>query len=257
MRVIRMPDGMRFGLIGERSARPAPALIYPFSFELLQKEPSYAELSRLALKRGIISIILDEPGTGEDARPDEDRANSLKAWRARLDRGEDFTGAFNRYARTVLDYVVKEGYADPNKVAAWGCSRDGYLAFHLAAVEPRIRAIVANSPVTDLLALTEFKGTTHNQEAEALSLAHLAPALAGRAVWIDIGNNDRRVDSDRVVAFSRALVRAASERNQDGAIIPVELLVGPSWHAGGSGHYAVEGFNEFEAEWLFRSLGVR
>ena len=152
----------------------------------------------MALKRGIISVILDEPGTGEDTRPNEDPANSLKAWRSCLDRGEDFTGAFNSYARSVLDYVVKEGYADPDRVAIWGCSRDGYLAFHLAAVEPPgSKAIVANSPVTDLLALREFSGTTHDKEAEALALIHLAPALAGRAVWIDIGNNDRRVDSDR------------------------------------------------------------
>jgi len=252
--MMRLPQGVRFGLIGERAPRPAPTLIYPFSFENMRKEPSYGELSRLVLKRGVISVILDEPGTGEDSRPNEDQKNSLKAWRSRLDQGEDFTRPFCAHARSVLDYLIREGITDPNRIAVWGCSRDGFLAFHLAAVEPRIKAIVGNSPVTDLSALREFTGTTSSQES--LTLAHLAPVLAGRAVLIDIGNNDRRIDADRIIAFSRDLVRATAARQEEGAVIPVELVVGPSWHAGGFGHYAVERFNQLEADWLLRQFGL-
>ena len=60
------------------------------------------------------------------------------------------------------------------------------------------------------MALREFRGTPEPEKAEKLSLVEIAPKLAGRAVWVSIGNHDLRVNTDQVIAFTRAIVRAAA-----------------------------------------------
>lgn len=54
---------------------------------------------------------------------------------------------------------------------------------------------------------------------------HLAPALAGRPVWISIGNRDRRVDTDRCITFTRAVVAATPPEVK---LVPLHLLVLPT-----------------------------
>jgi dienelactone hydrolase len=132
-----------------------------------------------------------------------------------------------------LDFLVAEGYTDPQRVAACGTSRGGFCALHFAAAEPRVRAVACISPVTNLLALREFAGVTE-ERARSVNVADLAEKLAGRAVWLGIGNDDQRVGTDECIATARRLVEAARAR-QPNAVVPVELVVGPS-----DGHRAID-----------------
>ncbi len=242
--LLRLPSGLRFGLIGERQARPAPTLfVLQGSLDVARQEPIYTEVARIMAGHGFISVVLDAPAHGEDQRPGEPA--ELAAWRARLECGEDFIGEFTARAREVLDYLVKERYTDPSRVAACGTSRGGFLAFHLAAVEPRIRFIGGIAALTELTALREFQATRHRSQAEALSLPALAPRLAGRPAWVSIGNNDTRVDTDRIIAFTRALVKATAEGQKPDAPVPVELIVNSS-----GGHRSTLHDHELLAAWL-------
>lgn len=246
LRVERLPDGTRYALIGAKAAQPAPTLfVLQGDIDVARREPIYTEVARLLAPRGFISVVIDAPGHGEDHRPDEPA--ELASWNWRVNQGQDLVGGFVARARAVLDHLIREKITDPDRVAACGTSRGGFLAFQLAAHEPRIRCVGGISPVTDLLALREFSATTNQAAAEALALARLAPQLAGRPAWICIGNNDARVSTAAAIAFSRALVAGTPP---DREIAPVELLV----HAG-PGHRSSVQDHERLAAWLLAQLG--
>ncbi len=253
MAVLRTPVGVRFGLIGEKPSAPAPTLlVIGLSLEEMQRSPIYTNVARRLIPHGFIGVVLDPPCHGEDARPGEPK--DLDGWRYRLDHGEPFIKPFSDKARAVLDHLVEQRYTDPKALAVFGNSRGGFLAFHLAAVEPRIRFIGAIAPVAKLMAVREFAGSPREQDAEKLSLVHLTPHLAGRPVWITIPNHDTRVDTDEAIAFTRALVRAAVEKNpgDDRQIIPVDLLVVPA-----PGHASTVTDHERLVQWFLEQFKGR
>ncbi len=248
MTLLRLPNGERIGLIGAHPGQPSPTLfVLQGTLDVARADPAYSHVARLLAKHGYMSVLLDAPGHGEDHRPTE--PTELNAWRVRLDQGENFVANFNTRARAVLDYLVKERYTDPAQVAACGTSRGGFLAFHLAAAEPRIRCVGGIAPVTDLRALREFKPAQHPEAAEALSLIHVVPQLAGRPAWMCIGNNDGRVSTESAIAFSRALVQAGAAKVKDGETVPVDLVVNSS-----PGHRSSFHDHEILAEWMLEHM---
>jgi dipeptidyl aminopeptidase/acylaminoacyl peptidase len=72
--------------------------------------------------------------------------------------GKDFLGenAFHEWRKVMsdihdsADWLVKQGLADPNRVAIVGWSYGGYAALQSAAMDSRYKAVVAIAPVTDL-----------------------------------------------------------------------------------------------------------
>src|SRR5215213_8383458 len=62
--------------------------------------------------------------------------------------------------RGMIDYVLSRGDVDPQWLALYGISYGGYFASRAAAHDDRIKALVANSPITDLRAyVVGFTGT--------------------------------------------------------------------------------------------------
>lgn len=244
----RLPDGTRYAVIGGTPGKPAPTLfVFQGDIDTARSEPLYTEVARIMARHGFLSVVIDAPGHGEDHHSGEPK--ELKAWNWRVDHGEDLVAGFNARARAVLDYLVQEKRSDPSQVAAVGTSRGGFLAFQFAAVEPRIRFAGGISPVTDLMALREFSATTQRAAVDSLALATLAPRLAGRPMWISIGNHDERVGTDFAIAFSRALVAVNVARRQDATI---ELIV----HSV-PGHSSTERDHERLAAWLLEQSGNR
>ena len=152
------PDGIRFGIWGTKVSYPAPTLfVFSATIDESLGDPYYRQCGNALAEQGFLCVSLDLPGHGLDQRDDE--PGGLTAWRVRSDRGEDFVTPFTKRARQVLDYLIQAGYTDPERVAACGTSRGGFMALQLTAVEPRIRATVAFAPVTALGTLREFHGT--------------------------------------------------------------------------------------------------
>jgi dienelactone hydrolase len=249
MDMLRTPDNIRFGVIGGRQGAAAPTLlVVAMSMEEMQREPVFTGVARLLAKKGWMSVVIEPPCHGDDRRQEE--PEGLAGWRHRLEHGGDVVQAFHAKARAVLAHVIAQGRADPSRLAICGTSRGGFLAFHFAAVEPRIKAVAGISPLTDLLALREFSGTAPDSAAAKLALTQIAPQLIGRPVWLSIGNNDLRVDTDRAIAFSRAIVHASARQNKrPDATIPVELVVAPS-----AGHRKIDQAHEMLAAWLATKL---
>src|SRR5262249_16827705 len=112
--------------------------------------------------------------------------------------------------------------------AVSGTSRGGFIAFHCAAAESRIRQVIAFAPVTHLPALTEFAGAEKSEAVVALSPLRVADKLVGKAMWIVIGNNDTRASTDDCRALWKKVIKGWIGKS---APVPVELRLG-----GTSGH---------------------
>jgi len=208
--VIRKTEkGVRFGVLGGRPARPAPTL-FVFAHEIAGTLTSndYNKVGRLLAKSGVLCVALDLPCHGENVHAGEPAG--LEGWAARLRKNEDFVADFTKQASAVLDQLVADGFTDRDRIAVCGTSRGGFMALHFAAAEPRVRCVAAFAPVTELSALREFDGMEKHAGTNALDLRRRAGQLAGRPVWMCIGNLDERVDTDRAIAFSREVVKASA-----------------------------------------------
>jgi hypothetical protein len=83
------------------------------------------------------------------------------------------------------------------------------MAFHFAAVDPRVSQVAGFSPVTDLFALSEFAGLANDRLARARSAALLVDKLRDRGIWLTIGSTDQRVGTRAVFDFVERVIAAA------------------------------------------------
>lgn len=209
MNIFRLPSGRRFSLLGEKKTAPAPTLfVFAGRIENSLEGEDYNKAGLILARAGYLCASLDLPCHGEDVKEGE-QAGSLKGWRTRLEKGESLLGDFLAGSSEALDYLIQEGYTSSQDVAACGTSRGGFAALHFAAAEPRVRCVAAFAPVADLRALSEFAGMEKHPGTVSVSLHNVADKLAGRAVWLCIGNNDQRVSTDNAIALTRKIVEAS------------------------------------------------
>jgi dienelactone hydrolase len=60
-----------------------------------------------------------------------------------FERGENFVLPFTARMKTTLDYLVRERYSDPRRIAIIGISRGGFMALHTMAADPRVTVVAA------------------------------------------------------------------------------------------------------------------
>ena len=247
---LTLPDGQRCLVIGRQDGTRQPLLfVFQGSIDTAGTEPLYTEVARLLTASGVLSVVLDAPAHGADALPGEPA--ELSGWAYRVAEGKPLLAPFLARVSAVLDHFVAVGWADPQWVAACGTSRGGFLAFHVAAHDHRIRAAAGIAPVTDLAALREFSSLHPPPDASELALPTLAPQLAGRPIWLCIGNEDTRVDTDRAIAFARAVVAANRALPVPPSPIPVDLLVQST-----PGHRSFAADHQRLSVWLRPHLGL-
>ena len=109
------------------------------------------------------------------------------------------------------------------------------------------QAVAAFAPVTNLMALREFHGATNTLHVAGLSLLANAERLAGRSVWVTIGDRDERVSTDDAIAFARRATKVSLEKTE---AADVTLLVLPE----PKGHTTPEGAPDLAAAWIAEKL---
>ena len=186
----------------ELSEGPLPAFFY-FSLagdESLQLEPFNTPVTLLAdAPIRIFSLTLPAHGPGFDKHV------AVQHWQEHPDEVE----AWLPGAHAVITALIDQGVIDG--LAAGGLSRGGFAATHLAALEPRIKAVVGFAPLIDL---------AH------LSLPTLVDKLVKTHIRFYVGNRDIAVGTDRVFHFIHALTETAF---QTGIRSPhAELYIRPS-----------------------------
>ena len=251
--VLESPSGVRFALLGEAGERPAPTILVFGGGMRSSLEGRSGKMCWILARHGFLSVALDSPCHGEDQRPGE--PYGLAGWRDRLEKGEEFLADFLQKTSSVLNHLIRQRVTDPERIVAYGPSRGGFLALHFAAVEPRIGAVVAFAPVTDLLALREFRGTADKAAARSLDVMALAPKLAGRRLFIQMGHNDLRVGGHHAIDFALRLMKLspAHMKPMQGTWSgdALKLVITPSENP--NGHTTYDGAHHDAADWILRS----
>ena len=130
-------------------------------------EETWLAYGRAAIERGYHLMLFTGPG----------QMDTLRFY-----PGITFVPEFERIGRVALDHVLARPDVDPARVALMGISYGGYFATRIAAHEPRVRALIANSPIIDLHAyMTSFVGfnPADLSDAEDIRLADIGKIPPG------------------------------------------------------------------------------
>ena len=119
----------------------------------------------------------------------------LNEFREIILKGPDPIAEFITQAKAVLDYCIQQKWARQDRIVVTGISRFGYLGFRLMAADERLKIGAAFAPVTDWRDLSEFHNCVDRKEVIDLQLARFAPQLAGKKLYLSIGNHDERVNT--------------------------------------------------------------
>lgn len=105
----------------------------------------------------------------------------------------------------VLDELVKRPEIDPRRIAMIGLSYGGYYSLYTAALEPRIKVVVASCSFSDMPAITD--GKTEGRLFD-LTPSDVAALIAPRPLQVQGGTNDKGlpIDRSRAAAKRTALV---------------------------------------------------
>jgi len=120
---IPYPGGIIPGVFVNAGApgRPAPVMVYVNGLDSSKEMLYWSGLAREWLKRGISTLHIDQPGSGEALR-----AHGLIA-----------TFDTERWASKVVDVLEKRADVDPRRIGIVGISLGGYYAPRAVAFEPR------------------------------------------------------------------------------------------------------------------------
>ncbi|MEN3943716.1 alpha/beta fold hydrolase [Prosthecobacter sp. SYSU 5D2] len=240
-------DGVRFALWPKRLAEPAPLLfILSGDQDETLSSKYFRQAGQFLANEGVVCVSVDLPCHGQDARPDE---KGLTGWRRRCDKGEDFVAEVTGRLSAVLDHLIKEDIADPERIAASGTSRGGFIATHFAIADARVKHVLAFAPLADLARITEFKGAEDLPLVQKLSLEKNASILAGRSLWLVIGDRDDRVSTESVVRFARAVTQTTLETKSPAAV-DLHVIAEPR------GHTVPAGYAELGAAWLRKKFDL-
>jgi dienelactone hydrolase len=245
--LIRTIDGeIRFGIWPGKPKNPSPTLLF-FGGEIeeMLRDDYQRQCGNILAKKGYICVFLDGPSEGKELRPGEQ--GGLSGWRNRLENGEDLISEVNGRAGSVLDYLVAEGYTDPRYIAACGISRGGFLAMHFAKSEPRVKCTAVYCPVVNLGTLKLwFEGAENHPAIRSVNLMEHADKLAGKPLWIVLGDQDRPIDTDYVVEFARKISRLSGSNSK----IELHVIAEPG------GHTTPAGSDEMSAAWILKQFRI-
>ena len=102
--------------------------------------------------------------------------------------------------------------------------------------------------MTDLRALSEFDGFKKGALARPLGLIEYADKLAGRNLWLIIGDRDNRVSTQHTIDLALEVSRRSAQK---ALTTRVELHLEPT-----EGHQVPEGAYQRAAKWLLDQAGI-
>jgi len=188
------------------AARPALLLSFSSTRQMtLQTEP-YDITAKAFTDAGHYVVSFDLPNHGDGI--DEYGEGLVGMWAAHA-AGADPFGRFIAQGRAVIDACLARGWGDPERIFACGVSRGGYCALRLMAADTRIQGVAALAPLVDWRSLSEFAAIQDRTGLALLALEHWAHGLAGRALYLAVGNHDHRVGTDRCLRFALRLLETA------------------------------------------------
>jgi pimeloyl-ACP methyl ester carboxylesterase len=194
----------------ERLARQ-PMLLVFLSADRASSMPDgrYGAPGKAFLEQGHRIVSFDLPAHGDRV---DAHGSGIAGLAALVAAGEKPFDLLVADGRAVIDECLRRGLVETGRIVAAGVSRGGYSALRLAAADERIVAVAAFAPPVDWREVTEFAAQKDRPEAAALALENFAPQLAGRRIYIAVGNHDWRVGTDVCTRFVAAISREERRR---------------------------------------------
>ena len=246
IRRLKTPGGIEYGVWGRAARKPAPTLfVLATSIDSTLGRATYRQCGNDLAKRGYLLVSIDLPNHGKHIVPG--KPAGLGAWGVRVGQNEDVVAENNARLSKVLDHLIKTGVTDPNRIAACGTSRGGFMAIQFAAHDKRVKCVAGFAPVTDLAALSEFRKIPKHPLVKKLSLANQADKLAGRPVWVVIGDRDDRVSTRKAFEFASA-VSASARKKKVPSNMHLHIISEPR------GHTTPPGYAKRAAVWIEEQL---
>lgn len=133
-------SGYFWGVDQSKSARPTLVVVGGVE---TWAEDCYFFIGSSAAERGYNVITADLAGQGMNP-----------------DMGLHFGARMEVTAKALVDYALTRPEVDPNRLALFGFSWGGHIAFKAARFDPRLKAMIANPPMPDVFraALAQQKG---------------------------------------------------------------------------------------------------
>ena len=191
--------------IAQMAGRPLLLLNFSMDRKSSLHGGRYGEPARIFLEAGHRVASFDLPAHGD--RVDR-HGSGIAGLCARVIAGEDPFADFVTDGRAVIDECIRRGLARDGGIVVCGVSRAGYCAVRLAADDRRVASVAALAPVTDWSKIHEFAAAKDRPAVSALALTRFVDPLAGRRLYVAIGNHDLRVDTDACTRFVLALGEA-------------------------------------------------
>lgn len=199
-------------------------------------------LSQLPVR--VFSITLPGHESGKD------KVKAMDEWALELSEGNNIIEKFVQTAIKKINFLFEKGYIADQKLGFMGLSRGGFAALHVAAQDPRVKAVCAFAPLIELYALDEFKQRP-SQLANDLSLDFKLESLCKRPIRFYIGNRDERVGTMNAFHYIYQLAEMAYASGTRSP--PSELIISPS--TGFKGHGTLPPTFQHGANWMKITLG--
>jgi hypothetical protein len=188
---------------GRLAESPAVLLTFAMTCQEALHTPPQDEAAKVFVAAGHRAVSFDLPEHGARIAPGQQ--GGISGMCAAVLEGKDPFEQFVREGRAAVDACLQRKLAAPGRIFVCGVSRGGYCALRLAAADARIGGVAGLAPVTDWRVVREFAAAKARPEVAALTLDNYVAQLAGRPVYLAIGNQDRRVGTDCCVRLANCL----------------------------------------------------
>jgi dienelactone hydrolase len=229
---------------GELATDPALLLTFGGARQgVLDGDSSFAPALHF-VRAGHRALSFDLPNHGDFV---DDYGQSIDGICAAFVAGDDPFARFVANGKAAIDACLETGLAHPGRLFVCGGSRGGYCALRLAAEEKRIDGVADLAPVTDWRILKEFVSVKEREDVAGLALYNWAGELAGRPVYLAIGNHDHRVGTHACVELALRIFEREKPVEEGASTVEIHV-------AQAKGHALPEQWETEAARFLLRLL---
>jgi len=184
--------------------------------------------------------------------PGLNKFQAMHYWAEQMEQGGYELEIFFDKVVKAIEWLISQQLINPDRMAAGGLSRGGFIATHIAARVKEIQTLLGFAPLTELMLLKEFaENPTLHRRASELDLVTLIEKLTHvRHLRFYIGNLDTRVDTDACYRFIRRLAEKGHEKHLRHQ--KIELMITQS--IGHKGHGTAPHLFEEGANWIKNQL---